>query len=378
MKVIHIIPTIHEEAAGPSYTVPRLCKALEKVGIEIELGVLGASGKHSLDFIRSFLPSKHFNKLGFSGAMFSWLKQIAVNGETSIFHSHSLWMMPNIYPGWAARGSNVKIMVSSRGTLSPYALNINKWIKKLFWIFLQGPVVRQASCLHATALSEYNDLRALGLTQPVCIIPNGIDIPDFRSKNRNSKQKTLLYIGRIHPKKGLINLLHAWAHVENNFPDWRLKIIGPNEANHLIDLINLHDRLALKKVEMIGPLYGEDKLNAYREADLFVLPTHSENFGMTVAESLAAGTPVIVTRGAPWSGIITNNAGWWIDIGIEPMVNCLKYALSLPGEDLIKMGMAGREWMIESYSWDFIAREMASVYQWLVDGGKPPKSVILT
>lgn len=377
MKIIHIVPSIHEEAAGPSYSVPRLCESLQKAGVDIELDILGAKQKPSLDFVHAFRPSKFFKKIGFSGAMFLWLKIIAANGQASIFHIHSLWMMPNIYPGWAARGSNVKIIASPRGTLSPYALNINKWIKKLFWIFLQGPVIRRAHCLHATALSEYTDIRMLGLTQPVCIIPNGIDVPEFLPKQINSNQKTLLYLGRIHPKKGLLNLLHAWAQVESRFPDWKLKIIGPNEVNHLADLLNLRDKLALQRIEIIGPLYGIAKLNAYREANLFVLPTHSENFGMTVAESLAAGTPAIVTKGAPWSQIDNKNAGWWIDIGIDPLASCLNQALSMESEDLVKMGVNGRYWMLESYSWDAIAREMASVYQWMMEGGVPPKSILL-
>jgi glycosyltransferase involved in cell wall biosynthesis len=172
--------------------------------------------------------------------------------------------------------------------------------------------------------------------------------------------------------------LHAWAQVENYFPDWKLKIIGPNEVNHLADLLKLGDKLQLKRIEFSGPVYGEDKLNAYRVADLFVLPTHSENFGMTVAESLSAGTPVIVTKGAPWSEIYKKNAGWWIDIGIEPLVRCLHQALSTTSDDLEKMGANGRRWMIESYSWDAIASEMASVYQWMIEGGTPPKSIALS
>ena len=316
--------------------------------------------------------------MGFSRPMFSWLRQVATSGEASIFHINSLWMMPNLYPGWAAKRTSVKLIISPRGTLSLYALNINKWLKRLFWILLQGPVVRQASCLHATAESEYKDIRALGLMQPVCIIPNGIDVPDFLPKQDNSNQKTLLYLGRIHPKKGLINLLNAWAQVQSHFPNWTLKIVGPNEGNHLADLLNLRAKLSLSKVEITGPVYGEEKLKAYRDADLFILPTHSENFGMTVAESLAAATPVIVTKGAPWPEIGNRNAGWWIDIGVEPLVECLHQAMSMTNIDLNKMGIAGRDWMIESYSWDAIAHEMALVYRWMLNGGSTPKSVVLT
>lgn len=378
MKVVHIIPNIGREAAGPTYSVPRICKSLLGKGVEVTLTTLVDRDTPNYDFIKAFRQDLHFLKrLGFSSELLEWLRSQAKKNESKIYHSHSLWMMPNVYPGWASKGLKVKLIISPRGTLSAYALNINKWVKKLFWIFLQGPVVRQASCLHATAESEYRDIRALGLTQPVCIIPNGIDVPAFEPKQSNLNHRTLLYLGRIHPKKGLINLLHAWAQVENHFPDWKLKIIGPNEISHLADLLKLRDKLSLERVEITDPLYGEDKLNAYRDAEIFVLPTHSENFGMTVAESLAAGTPVIVTKGAPWPEIGIKNAGWWVDIGVEPLVCCLRQALSMESADLVKMGANGRRWMIESYSWDAIACEMAMVYRWMLEGGMPPKSVVL-
>lgn len=378
MKVVHIVPNIGREAAGPTYSVPRICKSLLGKGVEVTLTTLVDRDTPNYGFIKAFRQDLHFLKrLGFSSELLEWLRSQAKKNESKIYHSHSLWMMPNVYPGWASKGLKVKLIISPRGTLSAYALNINKWVKKLFWIFLQGPVVRQASCLHATAESEYRDIRALGLTQPVCIIPNGIDVPVFEPKQSNLNHRTLLYLGRIHPKKGLINLLHAWAQVENHFPDWKLKIIGPNEISHLEDLLKLRDKLSLERVEITDPLYGEDKLNAYRDAEIFVLPTHSENFGMTVAESLAAGTPVIVTQGAPWPEIGIKNAGWWIDIGVEPLVCCLRQALSMESADLVKMGANGRRWMIESYSWDAIACEMAMVYRWMLEGGMPPKSVVL-
>lgn len=379
MKVVHIVPNIGSESAGPTYSVPRMCESLEREGIEITLTSLAVEGTPNYKFLKTFRQDLHcLTKLGFSSELFKWLDRQAKKNQLKIYHSHSLWMMPNVYPGWAAKGSRVKLMVSPRGTLSAYALGINKWVKKLFWIFLQGPVVRQASCLHATADSEYKDMRALGLTQPICIIPNGIDVPEFKPKISNSNHRTLLYLGRIHPKKGLMNLLYAWAQVESRFPFWKLKIIGPNEGNHLRDLLNLCDQLSIKRVDISGPLYGEEKLNAYRDASLFVLPTHSENFGMTVAESLAAGTPVIVTKGAPWSEIANKNAGWWVDIGVTPLVECLHQAMSMSNEYLNEMGVAGREWMIKDYSWDAIAYEMAMVYRWMIQGGKPPKSVVLT
>ena len=134
--------------------------------------------------------------------------------------------------------------------------------------------------------------------------------------------------------------------------------------------------LRLKRVEFSGPLFGEQKWDAYRQAELFVLPTYSENFGMSVAESLAAGTPTIVSKGAPWEGLEKNNAGWWIDIGIDPLVACLEEALSRPFEQLVEMGDAGRNWMVNDYSWESIGQQMAATYRWVLGRGEKPSCVI--
>jgi glycosyltransferase involved in cell wall biosynthesis len=130
-------------------------------------------------------------------------------------------------------------------------------------------------------------------------------------------------------------------------------------------------RLALQRVEFLGELHGREKQDMYQSADLFVLPTHSENFGLTVAEALAAGTPAIVSKGAPWHELVARGAGWWIDIGVEPLVACLEDALSRPSETLSAMGARGRAWMIEEYSWPDIGRKMAETYRWLIDKTTP-------
>ena len=130
--------------------------------------------------------------------------------------------------------------------------------------------------------------------------------------------------------------------------------------------------MLLKRVVFRGPLFGEEKLQAYREADLYVLPTHSENFGITVAEALAAGTPTIVTHGAPWAGLAEHGAGWWIDVGVEPLVACLEKALSTSPQCLGEMGKAGHEWMKRDFSWERISAQFLVTYRWMLTGGEPP------
>jgi glycosyltransferase involved in cell wall biosynthesis len=136
----------------------------------------------------------------------------------------------------------------------------------------------------------------------VTIIPNGVDIPAFTPK-QNRTSRVLLFLGRIHPIKGLDILLPAWQAVHDKFPDWRLMIAGPDNNGYLDQMQHLAVQLHLKRIEFVGALKGRHKWEAFRESDIFVLPTYSEYFGMTVVEALAAGVPAIVSKGAPWQGL---------------------------------------------------------------------------
>jgi glycosyltransferase involved in cell wall biosynthesis len=262
--------------------------------------------------------------------------------------------------------------------LGEAALRISVWKKRFFWWLAQRSALAYADCIHATGISEYGEIRAAGLKNPVAIVPNGVDLPDLADVSRpHSDDRQVLALGRIHPKKGLDRLVRAWAQVERDFPAWSLRIVGPAEVGHDNELRSIANNLDVKRVSIEGPVYSEAKLAAYRCADLFVLPTLNENFGMTVAESLAAGTPVISTKGAPWPGLGTERCGWWIDHGVEALASVLKAAMATPREDLEAMGARGRAWMARDFGWDRIARDMLDVYRWLRGGGEPPPMVHL-
>lgn len=378
MRVIHVVPDINKEAAGPSYSVPKLCESLICAGLDIQLAVLDRSGTPvHLPYLKTFPLGLGPRRLGVSPKMRRWLKQEVTSGRVEIIHNHSLWMMPNVYPGNAVRGSHCRLVVSPRGTLSKRASGINALQKKIFWHIFQAPVLRAATCFHATAESEYEDIRRNGFKQPVCILPNGIDVPPL-VQTPNSGRRQLLFLGRIHPIKGIDNLLHTWQALEHQFPDWDLHIAGPDTGGgYLVEMQALAKQLQLKRVVFDGPLFGKDKLRAYRAASLYILPTHSENFGITVAEALSAGTPAIVTKGAPWGGLVKQGAGWWIDIGVDPLVACLENALAASPTHLAEMGRNGREWMLRDYSWDQIGAQLSGVYRWLLEGGETPPCVRL-
>jgi len=373
MRVVHVVGGVSEEASGPSYSVIRLCESLIDAGTDARVASLcGAKATAPRPYLDMFPAGLGPRRLGMSPRLGRWLDDAAGSHRCDVIHNHGVWMMPNVYAGRACRRySNCRLVVSPRGMLSRWALSFHPLRKRLFWHAFQRDALGGAACFHATADNEYEDVRRLGFTQPVCVLPNGIDVPPL-VRHRPDDRRRLLFLSRVHPKKGVDILLRAWQAIEDRFPQWDLDIVGPDDQYYLPKMQALAARLLLKRVRFGGPLYGEDKLQAYRAADLFVLPTHSENFGLAVAEALAAGTPAIVTVGAPWAQLVSRHAGWWIDIGVDPLIGCFEEALSRSSEQLLRMGEAGREWMIDDYGWQRIGQQCATTYRWLMDGGETP------
>jgi len=375
--IVHLVPAISLEANGPLYVARRLCEVLREHGTEVLLATLDwKKMPDSPELLKLFPFGIGPRRLGRSPAMSRWLQAQARGGAIRLLHNHGLWMMPNVYPGRIAKRYNVPYIVSPHGTLSGWAMRSGSSVKRAFWPLVQRPSLAAVTCWHATSEAEYADIRRLGFRQPVAIIPNGVDVLDLAAK-RDSDFRTLLFLGRIHPIKGLDLLLPAWRAVQDHFRDWRLVIAGPDSDGYLARMRGLANELKVQRVEFVGPLYGREKWLAYRDADLFVLPSYSENFGIAVAEALAAGTPAIVTRGAPWAELEKKGTGWWIDIGVEPLAACLRQAMAASPEHLANMGRVGREWMQSQFSWAMLGQRMEAVYDWMLAGGPRPIDVVV-
>ena len=370
MKIMQVVTHIGDESAGPSYSVPSLCTALQDNGCEVTLYTLLDIPDKKYNFkIKNFPVSNlPIRALGRSPEMFNAMLKDAPNFD--LIHSHMLWMAPNYYSGLVANKLNIPYVCSPRGTLSKWALRRSSWKKKIVLAIGQKKALNTVSCFHATAEQEYNEIREAGYPSTPCtIIPNGIDI--FQLPERKEKQyKQLTFMSRIHPKKGIDNLIKAWIDLQDIFMAWELLIVGPDNNEYAEELKLLVDSLGGKRITFTGEVKGEDKIRLLTNSDLFVLPTHSENFGMVVAEALACQVPVVCTKGAPWSGLVENNSGWWIDIGVEPLKLSLKEAMSLPEADRISMGKNGRKWMKRDFSWDRIAKDMIKTYEWLINNTK--------
>lgn len=365
---------------GPSYSVPRLCESLAARGQSIpRLGAVAGPDPISMphtyllqEFKWDYAGIPAIGSLRLSSDMARTLKRWSEDAD--VIHNHGLWLAPNLLAGRVAKRARLPLVISPRGMLSPAALRFSAYRKRLMWRLAQSAMLRRAACLHATSHAELQEFRALGLSNPVAVIPNGVDIPS-PTPPRAARDRVVLYLGRIHPKKGLLNLLAAWSKVESIRPSWRLRIVGPGEQGHEVELRDAALRFGLARVTVEAPLYGDAKVEAFRAAELFVLPTQNENFGIAVAEALAHGKPVICTQGAPWEGLATERCGWWIEHGPQALTAALLAATAIEGETLRKMGARGREWMQRDFSWDRIAAEMEGVYDWLAGRNAPPSTV---
>ena len=390
MRIIQISPSVAEIAKGPSYTIPALCKALAGLGnsvslMSIDLDVSEPQCDGDIMGKNVFRPTggdfldQRFPKTGHGLPIFKrlWasttLKSAIVRAvpDYDIFHTQGIWLLSNTYASTALKGAEPKLVLSPRGMMAPRALKYSGFVKKIFWRLLQEKALRRVDMFHATSEQECADIRAMNLMQPVAVIPNGIDLPDMSHvlTPPNETPKTVLFLARIHPIKRIDTLLEAWAKLQDRFPDWQLKIVGPGPDDVVDNLKSMAKDLGTKRVIFEGAVYGEAKTQAYIDASLYVLPSDSENFAMTVAESLAAEVPVITTKGTPWSQLKDYRCGWWIDHGTPSLEAAMSEAMSLTASERKEMGARGREWMSEAFSWAGIAQQMTLAYDWLAKGG---------
>jgi len=391
MKIVHVTASLSRLAAGVSQTVWNFGREVRALGHDVSIvGVrdeftdrdVGPDPGCPYRACRCSFPQS-FSR---SPDMALVLAEAAAGAD--VIHSHGLWLYPGMVARRFAESRRIPRIVSVHGMLEPWAFRHRAWKKRLAWHLFERESLRRAACLHAASEKEAANFRALGLHNPIAVVPLGIHPAPYQSppetprvrqlRKATGGKRLLLYLSRLHAVKGPDLLLDAWSRLAAQFPEWHLVLAGPDAEGYRAVLEAQTRQSGLEgRVTFSGPVYEADKYALLAAAELFVLPTHSENFGLVVAEALAAGVPVITTKGTPWEELQTHQCGWWVDQGVDTLATTLEEAMSMPARTLRDMGLQGRGLAETKYAWPTLAARMLSVYEWIRSGGAPPACVIV-
>jgi glycosyltransferase involved in cell wall biosynthesis len=390
LRVCQVVASINRDVGGPAVSVPALAVALAHRGLAVTLATLEYS-RHGAQ-----TPAPGVNVLslpapwitqrcrGWNPPLRQELFELAKHAD--LVHNHGLWMFPNLYARQAAQHNGNPLVISPRGMLEQWSLGRSRTKKFLAWHAFEKNNLCAAKMFHATSTAELESLRRLGLRQPVAVIPNGVELPNLaatppRAVLENkfpalAGKRWLLFLSRLHPKKGVDDLLRVWQKLAPQFPSWQLVLAGPDLDGHGEKFRRAAQELKLENcVTFTDQLAGAEKSAALGHAELFVLPTHSENFGLAIAEALAHGVPVLTTTGTPWRELVTKNCGWWIEPNKTALAATLTEALTLTPGARKEMGNRGRGLVEKKYSWSQAAEQMELAYRWLLNCGSQPDCV---
>jgi glycosyltransferase involved in cell wall biosynthesis len=380
MHIFNTIANLDSAAGGPSRSVPNLAREISRLGISVNLKSIGNSAIRADDGYKLELyPHKDtaFSKLKAIARMrHDLIRQVREQAGTAIIHDHGIWLLNNHVTVGVARKTKTLLTLSPHGMLAPWAIDHKALKKKMAWLLYQKSDLDAVDLFQATSQQEAWNIFENGFRRPVSIVPNGVDIPLWRSRTDSPDgRKTILFLSRIYPVKGLLNLVGAWQKIKA--PHWRIVVAGPDEAGHKKEVLSAVHAAGLQDCfEFVGPVDDNAKWERFFNADLFVLPSFTENFGIVVIEALACGVPVITTTGTPWQELITHKCGWWIDIGVEPLVDALREAIALSDAERSDMGHRGRALVEQGYSWAKVGKDMAEVYAWMLGNGPKPENVL--
>lgn len=360
MRILHYIPSIDEKSGGVGAYMQLLTRDLGKL---CELHVLTHKGDNErvLENCKvHYMPYKWLPWNNCKREFIAILEQI----HPDVFHTNSCWMPVSALTAIWAKEFGYKVVYTPHGMLEPYAIKRHFWTKKLPAIILfQKKGLEICDLIHSTADTEKENLQKLGWNKKVHVIANCVQIDEIEMKTSWNRNKNVLYLSRIHPKKGINFLIEAVGQLKKEFEGYRFTIAGHGEEPYLNELKTLAKcKGVAEKFDFIGPVFGRAKWPLYRKADLFVLPTISENFGIVVPEALASGTPVISTNGAPWEELNSKKCGWCIGIGTSPLVEALKKFLECSETDLETKGRNGRRLVEERYASTSVAIQFADMY----------------
>ncbi len=374
MKVLHIIPGL-TNASGPTHALIQLVSSLETAGVEVSIAYLGDRLKNQIEpllkrgqvFACNTIWFRHW---GYSPELRSLLKRRI--SEFDLLHIHSLWLYPGLIASKIAREAGIPYIIRPAGSLEPAALNHKSFIKRLYFSIWEKHVIKHAKRIHAVSEQERKNIEALKLGTKCFAIQNGIspdvfsNLPSRQAAREaleiDQKRPVITYVGRLHPIKGLEIMIPVVQSLKKDFPNLLFLICGPQKNNYAQGLRSAFENSEiLESTRFLGEVNQAKKILAYRVADIAILPSKTENFGIVAAEALASETPVVASEHTPWSALKKEDAGDWIPLDPSTWTRTIRRYIQSP-DWRMSSGKRGREFVMREFAWPEIGMRMKRIY----------------
>ena len=380
MKICIFTTSIDKNDGGPSRSVPILAKGLSLNNVETTLLTVATHEMNTHLIENSSVSLKTIPKNISCAA----LEKLLIEEQYDLIHSQNLWFPLYHKMAKIARKLHIPYIMTPRGCLEPWAYQGQGFVrnlkKRIAMALYQMADLQKANCILATALMEANNMRNLGIKAPIAIIPNGIDVSEYKCRTIDSKpivKKQIVFLSRIHQKKGIEFLINAWGQLSSKYPDWNVIIAGNGEESYIRKLKELIKAKNIQNcIKIIPPVFGAEKYKLYCESSLFVLPTYSENFGMVIAEAMSCGVPCITTNGTPWQMLNEKQLGWCIDLNLDNLATTISQAIDLGNDTLFEMGQECSKFIHDTYQYTEVAAMNKLLYEWIILKGKKPDFVV--
>ena len=386
LQVTHVVDSLNEQRGGMPRSALGLCEAISASNCKVNLcavdlgssfGPLLTSSCENVSI--NCVPCrsvKHVNislPKGFRGMLMN------AGQHPNVIHSHGIWSSVCNDAAVFSKKLSVPHVISPRGMLEESALRRSAWKKAIAKYCYVLKNLKAAQCIHALTAQEAMSVRRMGLKNPIAIIPNGISLGPFEKARcraplqKRRDKKTILFIGRIHPIKGLKHLLIAWARIKKQFSGWEVVIAGPDDDNHLLELQQItRDNQMEDSVIFRRSVYGKAKEELLHSSDIFVLPSFSEGFSMVLLEAMASRLPVVISSFAGCPEVVSAGAGLLADPNANSFEQALTKVLSMKDEQRLKMGSNASALVTERFQWDAVAAQTISLYGWLQGAEEQP------
>lgn len=374
MKILHS-GTFDSNAGGPAMSTYLTMKGLRDRGVDAELIMfpLSPGGKLRGEEVPvHYTPAPIIPKICYSPKL---RKDIRGLGVYDIYHAQGIWQYPTYALVDEAKRAGKPYLITPRGMLYPQDIaKASTAFKRLSlkWRLLDD--LNNAACVQVTCEDETVHCRNLGVTAPIAIIPNPVEIKDYPFRKEDHVRR-IGYLGRLSPRKNVEGLIYAFAGLGEKVKDAELLIIGGGDDAYEAYLKKEVERLKLKNVVFAGFLNGEEKDKALASCSVLAMPSEFENLGNVVLEGLVRHIPCIATTGSPWRELNECECGWWVEYSQETITKAVENALEATEDQLALMGNNGRKLMEDRYSVEAVAERFEQLYRWILGKGEKPDFV---